>query len=104
MVSPQARRDQVETLVERGHSARCACGLIGVARSMIGYKSIRAEKDAPTIAAMRSFSAQYPRYGYRRIRIFLGREGHQMGPERAHRLWKCAGLQPGWAMCRRRLM
>ena len=60
---------------------------------MLGYQSIRAEKDAPAIAAMRSFSAQYPRYGYRRIRIFLGREGHHMGPERAHRLWKCAGLQ-----------
>ena len=53
---------------------------------MLGYQSIRAEKDAPAIAAMRSFSAQYPRYGYRRIRIFLGREGHHMGPERAHRL------------------
>jgi len=93
VVSPQARRDQVETLVERGHSARRACGLIGVARSMLGYQSIRAEKDAPAIAAMRSFSAQYPRYGYRRIRIFLGREGHHMGTQRAHRLWKAAGLQ-----------
>ena len=36
---------------------------------------------------------QYPRYGYRRIRIFLKREGHEMGWERAHRLWKNAGLQ-----------
>lgn len=60
---------------------------------MIGYRSIRAEKDAPAIAAMRSLSGQYPRYGYRRIRIFLEREGHSMGVERAHRLWKGAGLQ-----------
>src|SRR5438128_1203299 len=33
------------------------------------------------------------RYGYRRIRIFLQREGHSMGRHRAHRLWRCAGLQ-----------
>jgi putative transposase len=60
---------------------------------MMGYRSIRAERDAPAIAAMRDLSARYPRYGYRRIRIFLGRDGHRMGPERAHRLWRSAGLQ-----------
>jgi putative transposase len=60
---------------------------------MVGYRSLRAENDAPAIASMRKLSAQYPRYGYRRIRIFLGREGHQMSAERAHRLWKAEGLQ-----------
>jgi putative transposase len=52
-----------------------------------------AAKDAPVIARMRELSAQYPRYGYRRIRIFLGRDGHRMGVARAHRLWQAAGLQ-----------
>src|SRR5438128_2357346 len=33
------------------------------------------------------------RYGYRRIRIFLQREGHSMGRHRAHRLWRAAELQ-----------
>ena len=60
---------------------------------MMEYESILAEKDAPVIAEMRSLSAQYPRYGYRRIRIFLGRKGLHMGPDRAHRLWRTAGLQ-----------
>lgn len=92
-MSPQARREQVALIVERGHSTRRACGLIGVARSVLGYKSICAEKNAPAIAAMRDLSAKYPRYGYRRIRIFLARDGHRMGPERAHRLWKSEGLQ-----------
>jgi putative transposase len=89
--------------MERGHSTRRACGLIGVARSMIGYKSVRAERDAPAISAMRRLSGQYPRYGYRRIRIFLGREGHAMCPERAHRLWKSAGLQLPKRRPRRRI-
>jgi putative transposase len=60
---------------------------------MMAYQSILAAKDAPVISAMRRLAGQYPRYGYRRIRIFLGRDGHSMGPERAHRLWQCAGLQ-----------
>lgn len=103
MVSPQARREQVALAMERGHSTRRACGLIGVARSMIGYKSVRAERDAPAMSAMRRLSGQYPRYGYRRIRIFLGREGHAMSPERAHRLWKSAGLQLPKRRPRRRI-
>jgi len=42
---------------------------------------------------MRALSAQYPRYGYRRIRIFLGRHGHAMSAGRAYRLWRLARLQ-----------
>jgi putative transposase len=42
---------------------------------------------------MRELSAQYPRYGYRRIRIFLGRDGYRMSFGRAYRLWRAAGLQ-----------
>src|SRR5439155_140722 len=41
----------------------------------------------------RRIGATYPRYGYRRVRIFLRREGHAMSPERAYRLWRSAGLQ-----------
>ena len=42
---------------------------------------------------MRELAAQYPRYGYRRIRIFLRRHGHAMSTDRAYRLWRIAGLQ-----------
>jgi putative transposase len=54
---------------------------------------VRAERDAPSLEAMRRLAAQYPRYGYRRIRIFLRREVHHMSRHRAHRLWRLAGLQ-----------
>jgi transposase InsO family protein len=64
-----------------------------VARSALDYRSVRAERDAPSLEAMRRLAAQYPRYGYRRIRIFLRREGHHMSRQRAHRLWRLAGLQ-----------
>jgi putative transposase len=38
-------------------------------------------------------AAQYPRYGYRRIQVFLERRGHAMSADRAHRLWRLHGLQ-----------
>jgi len=92
-VSSQARREQVALACERGHSKRRACELIGIARSGLEYRSVRAERDAPTLQAMKRLASQYPRYGYRRIRVFLRREGHSMSRHRAHRLWRLAGLQ-----------
>ena len=93
MVSSQARREQAALACERGHSKRRACELMAIARSGLGYCSVRAERDRPTLEAMKRLAAQYPRYGYRRIRVFLRREGHSMSRHRAHRLWRLASLQ-----------
>jgi putative transposase len=92
-VSVPARRRQVAYGRERGLPARRACTLFSVARSALSYQGRKAAKDAPVVARMKELSAQYPRYGYRRIRIFLGRDGYRMSPGRAHRLWRGAGLQ-----------
>ena len=92
-MSSRARREQVAFACERGLSKRRACELLDVARSALTYRSVRDERDASPLAAMRRLAAQYPRYGYRRIRIFLRREGHVMSRHRAHRLWRLAGLQ-----------
>ena len=80
MVSPQARREQVGWLCQGGLSKRRACGLLGIARSGLSYALRKPAKDAPVLAAMKRLSSQYPRYGYRRIRIFLRREGLLMSP------------------------
>ena len=93
MVSVPARRSQLAFAATKGISQRRACTLVEVGRSALGYRSLKASKDAPVLAAMRELSAQYPRHGYRRIRIFLGRDGHQMSAGRAHRLWTTAKLQ-----------
>jgi putative transposase len=91
MVSAPGRRSQVSFATNRGLSVRRACALIGVARSTMGYRSRMAVKDGPVVTVMRELSSLYPRYGYRRIQVFLARRGHEMGPERAHRLWRQAG-------------
>jgi putative transposase len=92
-VSVPARRRQVAYGRELGLSARRACTLFSVARSALTYRRSKATEDAKVIERMRGLSAQYPRYGYRRIRIFLGRDGHPMSSGRAWRLWRLAKLQ-----------
>jgi len=92
VVSPQGRREQLQLACQRGLSQRRACGLIGVARSTLTYELRLPAKDAPVIDAMKLLSAQYPRYGYRRIRIFLRRQGFELSWSRTHRIWRQAGL------------
>jgi len=87
-VSVPVRRRQVAYGRERGLSVRRACTLFSVARSALGYCSRKLVKDAAAMERMRALSTQYPRYGYRRIRIFLQRDGHAMSVGRAHRLWR----------------
>ena len=77
-MSVPARRRQGVYGRERGLSARRACTLFSVARSALDYQGRKRTKDVAVIARMRELSAQYPRCGYRRIRIFLGRDGHRM--------------------------
>ena len=103
MVSPQARREQVAFVCERGLSKRRACGLIGISRSTLSYDLRMPAKDAPLIEALKGLSSQYPRYGYRRMRIFLRRAGHELSWERTHRLWRKAGLQLPRRRPRRRI-
>jgi putative transposase len=103
MVTAGARREAVEFAHRRGLSYRRACALLRVARSSLRYQSRRALRDAPVVERMRALSAQYPRYGYRRIRIFLARDGHNMSSDRAHRLWRAAKLQVPRKRPRRRV-
>ena len=97
------RREQVAFAMARGLSQRRACQVLSVARSTLSYASRLAVKDAPVKAAMRRLASDYPRFGYRRINVFLGREGLWMSPDRAHRIWRQEGLQVPRKRKRRRL-
>jgi len=103
MVSAPVRRRQVEYVHRRGLSIRRACALMSVARSSLRYESRLAKRDAPVLTVMRELAGQYPRYGYRRIQVFLGRRGHVMSADRTHRLWRLAGLQVPRKRPRRRV-
>jgi putative transposase len=103
MVGARVRRQQVAYARSRGLSSRRACALLTVARSTLGYVSRLGVRDAPIVRAMRELAGQYPRYGYRKIRIFLKRQGHVLSPERTYRLWRHAALQVPKRRPRRRL-
>jgi putative transposase len=103
MVSAPVRRQQIAYLCQRGRSVRRACALLSVARSTVGYQSRLARRDAPAVAVMQELAAQYPRYGYRRIQVFLERRGHAMSTDRAHRLWRLHKLQVPRKRPRRRI-
>lgn len=92
MVGPQVKRQAVDALrEERGFGITRACGLIGISRSLYGYRSRR-----PGIAGLREriceLAGEKRRYGYRRIHLLLGREGWRVNRKRTYRLYREAGL------------
>jgi putative transposase len=103
MVSASVRRQQVAFVCQRGRSVRRACALLRVPRSTMGYQSKLAQRDAPAVAVMKELALQYPRYGYRRIQVFMGRRGHAMSTDRTHRLWRLHRLQVPVKKPRRRV-
>jgi putative transposase len=103
MVGARVRRQQVAYAEGRGLSRRRACALLSVARSTLGYTSRLIRRDAPVLPPLRTLAAQYPRYGYRTIQIFLAREGHVLGTDRMYRLWRQEGLQVPRKRPRRRV-
>jgi hypothetical protein len=77
------------------HAALCGAPGARLARR-------KAAPDAAALARMSELARAYPRDGYRRIRVFLCRDGHAMSAGRAYRLWWAAGLQvPRKRPCRR---
>ena len=103
MVGARVRRQQVAYAEGRGLSRRRACALLSVARSALGYVSTLIARDADVVPPMQALAAQYPRYGYRTIRIFLARQGHALGTDRMYRVWRQAGLQVPKKRPRRRV-
>lgn len=103
MVGARVRRQQVAYAEGRGLSRRRACALLSVARSTLGYTSRLIRRDAPVLSPLRTLAAQYPRYGYRTIQIFLAREGQVLGTDRMYRLWRQEGLQVPRKRPRRRV-
>ena len=92
MVSPQAKRQAVNLLrMERGLGVTRACGLVGISRSLYGYRGRR-----PDSTALRQricdVAGQKRRYGYRRIHLLLRREGWSVNRKRTYRIYREEGL------------
>ena len=93
MVGAPVRRQQVGFAQKHGVSQRRACALFSTSRSTLRYTSRLEARDGPLLVAMKQLSDQFPRFGYRRILVFMEQLGHAMGADKALRLWQKAGLQ-----------
>lgn len=71
---------------------RRSCRLIRFRRSSCLYESCDKNVRA-LVARMKELAASRPRYGYRRLHIFLQRKGRRINHKRVHRLYKMHGLQ-----------
>lgn len=92
-MTPQAQREVVHLLVERGLSQRRACDLLGANRATVQYRGhVEADDDAVG-RRIRELAYAHPRYGYRRIWALLRREGQTVNRKRVQRLWQHAQLQ-----------
>lgn len=73
-------------------SERHACRLMELARSTHRYRSGKAERDAELRVRLKELAAQRMRFGYRRLRAMLVREGTSANHKRVYRLYREEGL------------
>ena len=95
MVSPAQKKQAVANVVEqRLCSERRACRYLGVHRSTYRYP---VKPTPPQQVQLHQrivvLSWQYPRYGYRRIRALLAREGWSVSRKQVQRIRRKEGLK-----------
>ncbi len=88
MVTPAVKREAVAHLkMEHEMSERRACRVIGCQRMTVRYRSRR--PDDPTLRdRLRALARERRRFGYRRLLIFLRREGFIVNHKRLFRIYR----------------
>src|SRR5207248_5396523 len=82
MVAPAVKREAVAHLKgAHGMSERRACKAIGCDRTTVRYRSRRTD-DQVLRARLRALARERRRFGYRRLLIFLRREGFTVNHKR----------------------
>jgi putative transposase len=90
-------RERRREMVDRKHPALSTvrqCALLGISRSGVYYRPRDPSRD--DLALMKQIDQQYlatPFYGSRRMKVWLGRQGHSINRKRVRRLMRTMGLQ-----------
>lgn len=74
-------------------SQRRAGRVLGRARSTLRYRRRQRSGEEALIRALRRLAKRHPRYGYKRIRARLRRQGWRVNVKRVRRLWNELGLR-----------
>jgi len=92
MVKPAAYRAAVGFLQsEFNFSQRRACRVLGQGRSSCRYIPCRTTVQA-LLDDMLALATKRPRFGYRRIHLFLRRKGWRVNHKRVYRIYRTEGL------------
>jgi putative transposase len=88
MVTPAVKREAVAHLrAVHEMSERRACQVIGCVRMTIRYRSRRVD-DLALRERLRALASERRRFGYRRLHIFLRREGYVVNHKRLFRIYR----------------
>ena len=95
MVSPKQKKRVVKDAAERGLcSLRRACAYLSLSWSTFSYRPKQASKKAQRLAErIITLSWEHPRYGYRRIRALLVKEGWAASRKFVQAVRRSSGLQ-----------
>lgn len=94
MVSPSAKRRAVKLVIETGIGTTAeACRALGLARSSYYRDSTVSLKSRQMREQIVQLSQEHLRYGYRRVRALLRREGHEINAKRVQRVRRKEGPQ-----------
>ena len=92
-MTPAARRTAVTHAREaHGISERRACSILGADRSAIRYHHRRSD-DVAARQRLRDLAAERRRFGWRRLKLLLEREGIRMNHKKLRRLYAEERLQ-----------
>lgn len=93
MVTPAARRAAASFFRDQLNlSERSSCRLAGFSRSSFRRPRLRELKDQPLEKRLQELAQERPRFGYRRLHLFLEREGWEVSWKRVYRLYRKLGL------------
>jgi putative transposase len=92
MVTPAVKRKAASVMTEEFRRSQTrSCNLVGLGRSTWRYKS-RRPADEEVRLKLRELALKRTRFGYRRLAIFLRREGHVVNHKKVFRLYRSEGL------------
>ena len=93
MVTPAAKREAVAHLIESYEvSQRRVCEAVGALRSVVRYRSSRAD-DLALRTQLKELAHERRRFGYRRLNQMLKREGIIVNLKKVRRLYSEERLQ-----------
>jgi putative transposase len=94
VVGPIAKRVVVGWLVDaQGTSLRRACRVVGLSTATWRYQRRGRVDNTVLLARLQAHAAVRARYGYRRLRTLVAREGLLANHKRVYRVYRAAGLQ-----------